>query len=241
MGRWLWPQRPWWAAHGLGAGPVRRAEEAPSLCGQDPAQPPNAQPTMRCVKLGPGQSQGGDAFSWGALQGPRSRSCKLGRCTESQGGNSRLPDPEGRHWQVGLREDSSRRGLPVTLPGSDSLCKSKSLLGEGTSDAEPGPLPLETGGRWEEGVLKGQAASRVRAALLGGTAWGAVRPRPALLSWVQPKVREGSGPGPAHGRLQAPVPQHSRDIPMDKGGTGWSNTAEELGEKGEAGDHSLQP
>lgn len=60
MGRWLWPQRPWWAAHGLGAGPVRRAEEAPSLCGQDPGQPPNAQPTMRCVKLGPGQSQGGD-------------------------------------------------------------------------------------------------------------------------------------------------------------------------------------
>lgn len=60
MGRWLWPQRPWWAAHGLGAGPVRRAEEAPSLCGQDPAQPPNAQPTMRYVKLGPGQSQAGD-------------------------------------------------------------------------------------------------------------------------------------------------------------------------------------
>lgn len=133
---------------------------------------------------------------------------------------------------MGLREDS-------TLPGSDSLCKSKSLLGgRGHLMLSQGPLPLETGGRWEEGVVKGQAASRVRGALLGRTAWGAVRPRPALLSWVQPKVREGSGPGPAHGRLQAPVPQHSRDIPMDKGGTGWSNTAEELGEKGEAGDHS---
>ena len=174
MGRWLWPQWPWWAAHGLGAGPAHRAEEAPSLCGQDPAQPPNAQTTTRCVKLGPGHSQGGDGV-WAHREalspgGPcRVRgagSCNLGRCTASQGGNSGLLDPEGRLWQVGLREDSGRRGLPVTLPGSDSLCKNKSLLGgRGHLTLSPGPLPLETGGRWEGGVVKGQAASRVRGAL----------------------------------------------------------------------------